>query len=71
MSPVFVIRGLCVSNTLELVDLKQGFFSKFLMGGGLKIFRPRRSPTGTKLDGGGGTCEKNPTEADTAHLMQN
>ena len=30
----------------------QGFFSKFLMGG-LKIFRPRRSPTGTKSDGGG------------------
>ena len=31
------------------------FFSKFLMGG-LKIFGPRRSPTGTKSDGG--TCEK-------------
>ena len=41
------------------------------MGGGLKIFRPRRSPTRTKSDGGGGTCEKNPTEAKTAHLMQN
>ena len=26
----------------------QGFFSKFLMGGGdLEIFGPRRSPTGT------------------------
>ena len=47
------------------------YFSKFLMGGGLKIFGPRRSPTGTKSDGGGGTCEKNPTEAKTAHLMQN
>ena len=32
---------------------EQGFFSKFLMGGGLKIFGPRRSPTGTKSDGGG------------------
>ena len=47
----------------------QGFFSKFLMGG-LKIFRPSQSPMGTKSDGGG-TCEKNPTEAETAHLMQN
>ena len=47
----------------------QGFFSKFLMGGGLKIFGPHRSRTGTKSDGG--TCEKNPTEAKTAHLMQN
>ena len=43
--------------------MHQGFFSKFLMGG-LKIL------TGTKSDGGG-TCEKNPTEAETAHLMQN
>ena len=42
----------------------QGFFSKFLMGGGLKIFCP------TKLDGGG-LAKKNPTEAKTAHLMQN
>ena len=38
--------------------------------GGLKIFGPRRSPTGTKWDGGG-TCEKNLTEAKTAYLMQN
>ena len=38
--------------------------------GGLKIFRPRRSPAGTKSDGWG-TCEKNPTEAKTAHLTQN
>ena len=29
----------------------QGFFFKFLMGG-LKIFRPHLSPTGTKSDGG-------------------
>ena len=40
------------------------------MGGGLNIFCPRRSLTGTKSDGGG-TCEKNPTEAETAHLMHN
>ena len=45
-----------------------GFFSKFLMGGGLKIFSPRWSPTGTKSDGG--DLQKNPTEAKTAHLMQ-
>ena len=39
--------------------------------GGLNIFGPHRSPTGTKSDGGGGRCEKNPTEAETTHLMQN
>ena len=38
--------------------------------GELKIFYPFWSPTGTKSDGGG-TCEENPTEAKTAHLMQN
>ena len=47
----------------------QGFFCKFLMGG-LQIFGPRLSPTG-RSQMGGGTCEKNPTEAKTAHLMQN
>ena len=58
----------CLENTISIL---QGFFSKFLMGGGgLKIFGPRRSPTVTKSDGGG-TCEKNPTEAKIAHLMQN
>ena len=38
--------------------------------GGLKIFSLRRSPTGMKSVGGG-ACEKNLTEAETAHLMQN
>ena len=47
-----------------------GFFLKIFDGGGLKIFGPCRSPTGMKSDGGG-TSEKNPTEAKTAHLMQN
>ena len=47
-----------------------GFFSKFLMGGTKKVWSPR-SPMGTKSDGGGGPCEKNLTEAETAHLMQN
>ena len=44
----------------------QGFFSKFLMGGTQNF----QSATGTKSDGGW-TCEKNLTEAKTAHLMQN
>ena len=38
--------------------MDQGFFSKFLMGGGLKIFGPHRSPTGTKSDGGGDLRKK-------------
>ena len=59
-----------IEGKTDLSEGRAGFFSKFLMGGGLKIFGPRRSPTGTKSDGGG-TCEKNPTEAKTAHLMQN
>ena len=46
----------------------QGFFSKFLIGGGDSKFR---SPMGTKSDGGGGNLQKNLTEAKTAHLMQN
>ena len=58
--------------------LVQGFFSKFLMGGTQNFQKfsknsktvDRQSPTGTKSDGGG-TCEKNPNEAKTAHLMQN
>ena len=37
---------------------------------GLKIFGPRRFPTGTKLDGGG-DLQKNPSEAKNAQLMQN
>ena len=45
------------------------FFSKFLMGG-LKIFGPCWSPTGTKSDGGAGICEKNLTKAKTAHLYK-
>ena len=49
--------------------IEAGFFPLNFWWGGLKTFGPRRSPTGTKLDGR--TCEKNPTEAKTAHLMQN
>ena len=51
----------CYKGLWEIAIRKQqhmaGFFSKFLMGGGLEIFGPRQSPTGTKSDGGG-TCEK-------------
>ena len=46
-------------------------FSLNFWWGGLKIFGPRQSPTGTKSMAGGGTCEKNLTEAKIAHLMQN
>ena len=35
-----------------------GFFLKIFDGGGLKIFGPRRSPTGTKSDGGGDLWKK-------------
>ena len=48
----------------------QGFFSKFLMGGGTQNFRSPSVPDGDEV-GWGGTYEKNPTEAKTAHLMQN
>ena len=44
----------------------QGFFSKFLMGGDSKF----SVPDGDEVRWGG-TCEKNPTEAKNAHLMQN
>ena len=49
---------------------EQGFFSKFLMGGGTQNFRSLSVPDGDEV-GWGGTCEKNPIEAKTAHLMQN
>ena len=46
---------------------RQGFFSKFLMGGGTQNFRSPSVPDGDEVGWGGGTCEKNPTEAKTAH----
>ena len=48
----------------------QGFFSKFLMGGDSKFLVPI-GPRRGRSRMGGGTCEKNPTEAKTAHLVQN
>ena len=56
------------SYTLTIYCTKQGFFSKFLMGGP-QNFRSPSVPDGALVDGG--TCEKNPTEAKTTHLMQN
>ena len=47
------------------------FFSKFLMGGGDSKFSVPVGPRRGRSRMGGGTCEKNPTEAKTAHLMQN
>ena len=44
-----------------------GFFSLNFWWRELKIFGPRRSPKGTKSDGG--TSKKNLTEAKTAHLI--
>ena len=46
----------------------QGFFSKFLMGGDSKFSVPV-GPRRGRSRMGGGACEKNPTEAKTAHLM--
>ena len=52
----------------------QGFFLKiFEGGGGTQNLRSPSVPDGDEVGwgGGGGTCEKNPTEAKTAYLMQN
>ena len=47
---LFIFLG---NHIKAIITLRpQGFFSKFLMGGELKIFGPRQSPTGTKSDGG-------------------
>ena len=48
----------------------QVFFSKFLMGGDSKFSVPV-GPRRGRSRMGGGTCDKNLTEAKTAHLMQN
>ena len=78
------MKGSCTQNMFMMILYQnwiclrgyytpnQGFFSKFLMEGELKIFGPHRSPTGTKSNEGGGDLrKKNQTEAKTAHLMQN
>ena len=48
----------------------QGFFSKFLMGGTQNFWSPGPRRGHSRM-GGGGACEKIPTEAKTAHLVQN
>ena len=52
-------------DALNFMYVLQGFFSKFLMGG-TQNFRSSSVPDGDEV-GWGGTCEKNPTEAQTAH----
>ena len=70
-SNFFAVKTQLILSGINLLwQSVQGFFSKFLMGGGLKIFHPHRSPVGTKSDGGE-LAKKNRTEAQTAHLMQN
>ena len=63
------MMSLLSSKILGLGYCRQGFFSKFLMGG-TQNFRSPLVPDGDEVRWGG-TCEKNPTEAKTAHLMQN
>ena len=50
-------------------DPNRVFFSKFLMGG-TQNFRSPSVPDGDEV-GWGGLVKKIPTEAKTAHLMQN
>ena len=47
--------------------MPQGFFSLNFWWGGTQIVCPRRGQSRM----GGGNLQKNPTEAITAHLMQN
>ena len=59
-----------INHMIRYADSSQGFFSKFLMGGTWN-FRSPSVPDGDEVGWGGGTYEKNLTEAKTAHLMQN
>ena len=52
------------------MDAMQGFFSKFLIGGGSKFLVPV-GPRQVRSRMGGLAKKKNLTEAKTAHLMQN
>ena len=64
-----------VSQKYIFNNVTRVFSLNFWWGGGDSKFfvpvSPRRSPAGTKSDGGGDIAKKNPTEAETAHLMQN
>ena len=55
---------------LKLESKHPGFFSKFLMRGA-QNFRSPSVIDRDKVGWGGGLAKKNPTEAITAHLMQN
>ena len=48
-----------------------GFFLYIFDGGGTQNVWSPSVPDGDKVGWGGGTYEKNPTEAKTAHPMQN
>ena len=61
---------MALSTQAHWVVAMQGFFSKFLMGGDSKFLVPV-GPRREQSQMGGGTCEKNPTEAKNAHSMQN
>ena len=55
-------------HTVMFLLCYPGFFSKFLMGGGLNFFGLLRSLSGTKSSGGGGTYQKFPAEAKISSL---
>ena len=65
----FLSRETPLTLELNFYHCTQGFFSKFLMGD--SKFSVPIGPRRGRSRMGGGTCEKNPTEAKTAHLMQN
>ena len=75
---IFAIYYLSIKPSVEkknvIKSLGKGhrrvFFSKFLMGGTQNFWSPS-VPDGDEVGWGGGTCEKNLTEAETAHIMQN
>ena len=58
-----------VWSYIQFITL-QSFFSKFLMGGTQNFSSPS-VPDRDEVGWGGGACKKIPTEAETAHLMQN
>ena len=64
------LQGTLISLSTCFGHSNRVFFSKFLMGGDSKFLVPV-GPRQGRSRMGGGACKKNPTEAKTAHLMQN
>ena len=58
------------ANAVRVIHSPTGFFS-LIFDGGTQNFWFSSVPDGDEVGWGGGTCEKNPTEAKTAHLMPN